>query len=658
MNRAHSIIEVKALANDTGKRLFSGVATTPTPDRTGDIVEPKGAVFKLPIPFLWQHDRMDPIGWITSAKVTDKGIEVEGEVADIEEDGPLKMRLDLAWQMLKAGLVKGLSIGFKPLESARIGETWSYKFMKWEWLELSGVTIAANAEASITAIKSIDDALLAASGQLQQKGFRFARPLPGDSGQKQQTLQTKSLKGVDTMNIAEQIKRLQEMRDAKVNEQLGIQTKASEEGRTKSSEEREQFATLTAEIAQLDEELVDLKALEAVQLVKAVPAVGGTPAAGASSRGALATGAPAIHVKHIVEDKFKGQSYTRMVIAKALAKLEDCSPLDIARARGWDKANPALFEVMKAAVPGGSSDTWGAELVQVNNQFTGDFIEYLYARTIYDQLPLRQIPANVMVKGQDGAATGYWVGESKGIPATTLDFMDVELRPLKVAALAVVSNELLRDSSPAAEMLVRDGLVQASSQRVDTTFLSTTAASSGVSPAGILNGVTAKNSAGNDGDGLRADIKALYADFITARNATGLSLVTTPSLAKSISLMTNALGQTEFPGITATGGTLLGDQVYTGDNVGAGDLILLKPSDIYRIGDTGLEISISRDAMIEQDTVPTGATDTPVAASANMTSMFQTESTAIKVVRSINFAKRRSSAVSYVGDADYGNVSS
>lgn len=65
-------------------------------------------------------------------------------------------------------------------------------------------------------------------------------------------------------------------------------------------------------------------------------------------------------------------------------------------------------------------------------------------------------------------------------------------------------------------------------------------------------------------------------------------------------------------------------------------------------------MSISREAMIEQDTSPTGATDTPAAASANPTSMFQSESTANKVVRSIKFAKRRASAVAFVTGADYG----
>jgi hypothetical protein len=36
--------------------------------------------------------------------------------------------------------------------------------------------------------------------------------------------------------------------------------------------------------------------------------------------------------------------------------------------------------------------------------------------------------------------------------------------------------------------------------------------------------------------------------------------------------------------------------------------------------------------------------------------MFGTESTAFKVVRSINFAKRRASAVSWLEDAPWGNA--
>jgi len=40
------------------------------------------------------------------------------------------------------------------------------------------------------------------------------------------------------------------------------------------------------------------------------------------------------------------------------------------------------------------------------------------------------------------------------------------------------------------------------------------------------------------------------------------------------------------------------------------------------------------------------------------TNMFQSESTAIKVVRSINWAKRRSDCVQYIGNATYGDINS
>lgn len=461
--------------------------------------------------------------------------------------------------------------------------------------------------------------------------------------------------------IAEQIRDLEATRAAKAARMTEVVQKSMEDGRSTDQAEQEEFDTLDSEIKQIDGDLVRLKRLESLAVQKGrtveAPAAGADPArAGSEQRGA----GPTIMVRNHsdAEEKFKGQNYTRMVIAKALAHLEGIggrAPADIAAQR-WGKTNPTLVQVIKAGVAGGGSGSgeWAAELVSADNRYTGDFIEYLYGRTLFDQLPLRQVPANVAIKGQDGAATGYWVGESKGIPVTTADFSTVSLTPLKVGAIAVISNELMRDSSPSAEMLVRDALVQASAQRVDSTFFSTTAASAGVSPAGILNGVAGHNSHGPSIEGLIADFKQLTAIFQSYKNASDLALVTTPDLAVAIGLMQTALGQFQFPGMTQTGGTLLGRTVWTGDNVPASAFIMLKPSDIWRIGDSGVQVSISNVATIEQDSAPQGESDTPVAASATLMSMYQTESTAIKVVRSVNFAKRRSHAVQYIDNADYG----
>lgn len=452
------------------------------------------------------------------------------------------------------------------------------------------------------------------------------------------------------MDYAAQIAAFEAKRAALVGANVNLMEKAAADGTTLDAEQLSLFEGNAADIKAVDVHLTNLRATEAMSKETATPVVGDTHKSASVAR----SGITIVNKSADADEKFEGQNFTRMVIAKTLARLDSVSAEGIAQAR-WGKTNPTLVGVIKAAVAGGGSNSgeWGSELVTADTRYTGDFIDFLYAATVFDKLPLREVPANVMIKGQDGASTGYWVGESKSIPLTTADFFNINLTPLKVAALAVVSKELLRDSSPSAEMLVRDSLVQASAQRVDFTFLSAAAPVAGVSPAGILFGLTAGTSAGTDIDGVIADIKALYAPFITAHNASGLTFVTTESLGKSLGLMQNLTGSFAFPGVGAGGGNILGDPLVTGGNVGAGDFILLKPSDIYKIGDRGVEVSVSSEAAIEMDNAPAGASDTPVP-NTTVVSMFQTESVALKVVRPLNFARRRASAVAYIGDANYG----
>jgi HK97 family phage prohead protease len=168
LKRAYSLLEIKAV--DEEKREITGIATTPTTDRYGDVVEPKGAEFTLPLPFLWQHDASQPIGHVTKARASGTGIEVVVKIIKTDEPGTLKDRLDEAWQSIKLKLVRGLSIGFTSIEHAYLEDTRGIHFLKWAWLELSAVTIPANAEASIQTIKSIDTKQRAASGRELRSG--------------------------------------------------------------------------------------------------------------------------------------------------------------------------------------------------------------------------------------------------------------------------------------------------------------------------------------------------------------------------------------------------------------------------------------------------------------------------------------------------------
>jgi hypothetical protein len=53
LKRAYSLLHVKSIDED--QRILIGVASTPSTDSYGDIVEPEGAEYKLPLPLLWQH---------------------------------------------------------------------------------------------------------------------------------------------------------------------------------------------------------------------------------------------------------------------------------------------------------------------------------------------------------------------------------------------------------------------------------------------------------------------------------------------------------------------------------------------------------------------------------------------------------------------------
>ena len=156
MDRAYALLVQKGINEE--RRILTGFATTPSTDRVGDVVEPLGAKFDLPLPFLWAHDATKPVGHVTKAKVTPAGIEVEVQIAKVDEPGVLKDRVDEAWHSIRAGLVRGLSIGFSGIEATRIES--GKRYVKWLWLELSAVAIAANGQCSIQNIKSLDRQVL------------------------------------------------------------------------------------------------------------------------------------------------------------------------------------------------------------------------------------------------------------------------------------------------------------------------------------------------------------------------------------------------------------------------------------------------------------------------------------------------------------------
>ena len=461
--------------------------------------------------------------------------------------------------------------------------------------------------------------------------------------------------------IAEQITALETKRAAHSARMTEIMQKSVDEGRSTKEDEQEEFDTLETEVEQIDGDLKRFRSLEKTQAAAAKPVTGYSAKSASDSRD---SNAPApLKVKAPKPDQ--GIQFARLAKTKALAYLDRRTDEDMAkRLYGEDSEVYALL--VKANVVAGSSvsGTWGADLVSAEGAVYADFAEFLRPMTILGKFgnggipSLRQIPFRVPLITQTGGGAAYWVGEGKPKPLTALDFDRTTLDELKVATISVVTEELLRKSSPSADAILRDQLAAAVAAKIDLTFIDpAVSASAGVSPASITNGVSAVTSSGNDADAIREDVRALMATFIAANNPPTTAVwVMSATTALALSLMNNPLGQAEFPNISMAGGTFLGIPVIVSEYLSAvsagGYVALVNASDIYFGDEGGVDVAVSREASLQMLDNPTNDSVTPTATS--MVSMFQTNSVAFRAERILNWKKRRASAVALLDEVNWG----
>jgi HK97 family phage major capsid protein/HK97 family phage prohead protease len=649
MHRMYSLLTVKAVEDE--KRIIRGTATTPQPDRIGDIVEPLGVKFKNPLPLLHQHRSDQPVGTVRFDKPTKDGITFEARLPQIEEPGPLKDRVDTAWGEIKAGLVRAVSIGFRSLEHA-VMETGGLRFIASEVLELSLVTIPAQAGATITEIRSIDSALLAASGRGQAGDQR-------DSAGVAASRNTKS-KGTAMKTIAEQIASFEAARVAKAARMDEILDASAEKGETLDAEQKEEYDTLSDEVKALDEHLGRLRDREkrTSQTAKPVERVEREADGSAARSGA--------HVQVKAQPKLdKGIAFTRLAKVKAISRLDGESPREVAKRLYGEESETHGFFTKTTVVAGSTaSGNWADGLVGTETSAFADFIEYLRPMTILGKFGvggvpnLTRVPFRTALVGQTGGGQAWWVGEGAPKPLTAFDFSRTTLTPLKVATITVVTEELLRDSSPAAEPILRNSLAAAVAERTDIDFIDPDkTASAGVSPASVTNGVTPITSTGNDADAIREDIRQVFATFIADNNAptTGVWIMSATT-ALAVGMLMNPLGQQEFPGITMNGGTLFGLPVITSEyftaETAGGFVALVNARDIYFADDGEVMVDMSREASLQMLDNPTNSSATGTATA--MVSMFQTNSVALRAERTLNWAKRRAGAVALLDGVNWG----
>jgi len=615
---------------DTEQRVIEGIASSLTPDRDGDVIDPRGAKFRLPMPLLWQHKQEQPIGEVLEAKLTDAGWYIRAQIAK-----GLTTTIEDAWRLISGGLAKGFSVGMLPRDvEPRKGKRYGLHVKSWDWLETSVVTIGSNVDASILVIKSLDSAARAALGA------RRVDPSPGAAG---------SLTGLRTMNPSEQITALRtqlQTKHARLGELLKLET---EDGVELNDEQTTEVDGLTADVGTLGTRIKRLEVMEASSALLASP-VGGTTLD-------LATKAR-MGTSRIVEKPDPtppGIGFARAAICKMAAHLSGGSytALEIARHKYPNDGRIPLM--LKAAIDIGTTTDagWAGNLVYPN-QLASEFVEYLRPQTIVGQFglngipSLRRVPFNVRITGQATGASASWVGQGLAKPVTQFDTSASSLGFTKIATIAVLTQELAKFSSPNAETMVRDELAAAVIERMDQDFINPAiSAIADVRPASILSGVTPVTMTGTDGDAVRAALGDLLAVYLTANNSPRSAVIILPStLALEWSLLTNALGQPEFPSLSMSGGTLQGIPVITSQYASIGGFslfIMVNASDIFLADDGGVSVDVSREAtvLMSNDPVADAATGTSV-------NLWQNNLIGLRAERFVNWAKRRAGAAQYI----------
>lgn len=163
-----------------GAKFFRGIASNGDLNRNGYIIEEtafKDSVktfMENPV-ILLQHNADKPIGKATSAKVTEKGLEVEGFIFQNQMD-------EISWNSFENGVLRGLSTGhitkhakFKNNETNLVvdeeevgtkgnpswsdivfSNAWTMIVTALDWVEFSLVTIPANQKSMITETNATD----------------------------------------------------------------------------------------------------------------------------------------------------------------------------------------------------------------------------------------------------------------------------------------------------------------------------------------------------------------------------------------------------------------------------------------------------------------------------------------------------------------------
>ncbi len=323
----------------------------------------------------------------------------------------------------------------------------------------------------------------------------------------------------------------------------------------------------------------------------------------------------------------------------------------------------SLETVMKAAQNPAMTSVagWAQELVEVRQN---GFLGALAAESAVAKLPLESFSFGVSgsvkipVETDVGSTLdGAWISEGDAIPVGKTSFSSITLNPYKLARITTYTREILEQSNPQIEGVLRSALLRRAAAKLDTEFFGAGAAKAtgaGQRPAGLqVNTRTVSTASGGATlSDIIADLKGVLGRMSTAMLGQRMRLVMNPTTAASIALQQSALGTFIFRNEVGNA-TLLGVPVVTSHNIPATEFWLLDCAHIV-IANRGPMIEASDVATLhEEDTAALPLVDGAGVAAKPVRSLWQTNSHALKLTHPVSWDVIRAGAAQQITGVSY-----
>ena len=654
------------------------VLSDATPDRFGDIVDPKGWVtenfLKNPIA-LFNHDKGFPIGRWENLKSGDKDLRAHLVLAP-KGTSP---RHDEIRRLIEAGILRASSVGFRPIKFESIDPNDRFglngtRYLQHELVETSVVAIPANPNALAVAKSlniSADTVRMVfgehASKQIIRKDANASAAARGEHANKQRSgagdqrtgehAEPHIIQARTPMLLSQRIKDAEKL-------VVGLQdqlTKHLETIDDSAPTEEQMLLTedLSAKIEAAGRNLNNLKAIETRNGAGAVEA----SAAGEQKNYTRPPAGLVLRTK-----KPEPLDYLfRAAVVRCMSKSQGQSVDDIRqKLYGNDEVTRVVcdYTLKAASAPALTTVTgWAADLVQ---QIYADFMQVLLPLSVYPSLAAKGLALTFGAAGRIVIPTrslvpsisGSFVGEGMPIPVRQGAFSSQTLTPKKLAVITTWTKEMGDHSIPAIEGLLRQAVLEDTAISLDTVLLSANPATT-IAPAGLRSyqaGLTP--TAGGDFAALVGDIKQLYGSLLTLTNGNVRApvILMNPQEELSIRLMQPPNAATPlFPFQEQLDQDKLVDAaVISSGTVPLQQVMMVDAADFVSVGAEGPRLEISDQATLHmEDSTPqdiTGGTPSPAVP---VKSMWQTDSLALRLVMPMNFMMRRP-VVSWVTGVTWG----